>query len=83
MRKRVVSTSLGLATALVVPNSLAQTTVTPIEELVALRPLLDSSGCEGSVLVYDLRKDRLSGIGTETADQRRIPLQPTRSSMPC
>jgi hypothetical protein len=44
----------------------------PIEELTTLRPVLDSTGFDGMVLVYDLKKDRWSAVRSENADQRRI-----------
>lgn len=44
-----------------------------IEELGSLRPVLDSTGFSGTVLVYDLKKDHWSAVGSEGADRRRIP----------
>jgi beta-lactamase class D len=44
-----------------------------IDELGSLRPVLDSTRFSGTVLVYDLKKDHWSAVGSEGADRRRIP----------
>ena len=44
-----------------------------VEPLPALAPLLDSTGFHGTVLIYDLRRDRLQATHTEFVDARRIP----------
>lgn len=44
-----------------------------IEDLTTLAPLLDTTGFRGTILIYDLRHDRLQAIHPEGADTRRIP----------
>jgi beta-lactamase class D len=73
MDRRVVLVILVLATAAIAGDLMAQSSAAPIEELSALRPLLDSTGFSGTVLLYDLRKDRYSAVGSDDADRGRIP----------
>jgi beta-lactamase class D len=44
-----------------------------VSELAALRPLVDGTGAEGTVLVYDLRRDRYHGVYAGRAHRRLIP----------
>jgi beta-lactamase class D len=73
MPRRVVPIILLLATAAIARDLMAQSGAAPVEELSALRPILDATGFTGTVVVYDLRKDRYSAVGSEGADRGRIP----------
>ncbi len=44
-----------------------------IEELHALRPVVDTTGFAGVVLVYDVRRDRFRAVHAERADGRLVP----------
>lgn len=46
---------------------------TPAEERNDLRPILEETGFSGTVLLYDLRRDRLYAVYGEHADERRLP----------
>jgi beta-lactamase class D len=73
MDRRVARFILVLATAAIAGDLMAQSSAAPIEELSALRPILDSTGFSGTVLLYDLRKDRYSAVGSDAAGRGRIP----------
>ncbi len=51
----------------------AQPPSPPVAELAALRPTLDTTGYLGSVLVYDLRRDRYQAVHAERVTRRLIP----------
>lgn len=75
---RVLRSISGIAATvlcgtLVLGRVSAQPARPPIEELQALRPVIDTTGFTGTVLVYDLTRDHWSGVHGETADVRRIP----------
>lgn len=44
-----------------------------IEALPALTSILDRTGFQGTVVVYDLQRDRLQAVHPELVDARRIP----------
>lgn len=45
----------------------------PAEERLDLRPIMEDSGFSGTVLLYDLRRDRLYAVHGEHADERHLP----------
>ena len=45
----------------------------PIENLPALAPLLDTTGFRGTILIYDQQHDRWRAVHPEGAEIRRIP----------
>lgn len=48
-------------------------TAPPVAELAALRTVVDGTGAVGTVLVYDLRRDRYHSVYAERAHRRLIP----------
>jgi beta-lactamase class D len=50
-----------------------QKAAAPIEERADLRSIIDSTGFTGTVLVYDVRRDRWIGVNAQGADRRHIP----------
>ena len=63
-----------LLSAAVPPAALAQgTLIPPIAELTALRSLVDTTGYRGTVVVYDLRRDRYQAVHGERAARRLVP----------
>jgi len=60
--------SLAAAAPPVPPKAAA-----PIEERADLRAIIDSTRFTGSVLVYDVRRDRWIGVNADSADRRLLP----------
>lgn len=49
------------------------TLIPPIAELPALRALVDTTGYRGTVVVYDMRRDRYQAVHGERAARRLVP----------
>lgn len=73
MHRGSVLIAIAVAAAAIADDLMAQSSAAPVEELSELRPVLDSTGFTGTVLVYDLKKDRYSAVGSDGADRGRIP----------
>lgn len=66
----LLAASLSVAPLLAPSPAAAQA---PVRELGHLRPVLDATGYRGTVLVYDLRRDRYHAVNAAGADARHIP----------
>ena len=70
---RLVPPSAVFLCVIATSRAFGQAAPGPVEELRALRPVIDATGFAGTTLVYDLKKNHWSGVHVETADRRRIP----------
>ena len=69
----IVRLILALVVAALARDLTAESQAVPIDELPELRAILDSTGFTGTVLVYDLTKDKYSAIGSAAAGRGHIP----------